>query len=100
MKTCIAFVAGGLFALAVVVACGSRGAAPVAAQVNTVWEYATLYGLAQTPNMPGGATAPAGLAACGTGLANAHCALNAFGADRWELIHFDAGNLIVFKRPR
>ena len=100
MKTLITFVAGGLFALILVIACGSPGTAPAGAQGNITWEYATLYGSAQTPNMPNGATAPAGLAGCGTGLSNAHCALNAFGADRWELSHYDAGNVIIFKRPK
>jgi hypothetical protein len=100
MKTWIAFLAGGVFAVSLVIACGGRGPAPAGAQGNVTWEYATLYGIAQTPNMPSGAVAPAGLAGCGIGDANAACLLNAFGADHWELSHYDLGNLVVFKRPK
>ena len=100
MKTWIAFLAGGLFALGLVVTCGGRGATPAGAQSNVVWEYATLYGIAQTPNMPNGVAAPAGLAGCGNGNANSACTLNAFGADRWELSYWDVGNVIIFKRSK
>jgi hypothetical protein len=50
--------------------------------------------------MPNGAAAPAGLAGCGTGDANAACTLNAFGADHWELSYYDEGDVIIFKRSK
>lgn len=100
MNKWIAFVAGGLFALAFVITCGGHndgaGNPATAGGSGVVWEYATLYGFDQTISMPSGVSTPAGATACQTVI----CTLNAFGADRWELVTYDSGSIVVFKRPK
>ena len=100
MKTWIAFIAGGLFALALVVTCAGRnsGAGGSASAADSVaWEYAHLPGAGEAPSMPSGVSAPAGASSCTTSI----CALNAFGVDRWELIVYDPANSrIIFKRSK
>jgi len=110
MKAWIAFLAGSVFTLALVVTCGSRISGPVssigpvgpanAAGVSG-WEYAWVqnsYSAGATPTMPVGVSAPAGVSSCLNQVPS--CMLNAFGAEGWELAAWDSSADYIFKRPK
>lgn len=109
MKTWLVFVAGAIFALALVVTCGGHGTGPggpANAAGTVVWEYARLQrgvsggAYVNYTVMPLGVEAPASLASC-TGSEDL-CALNALGLDKWELAHVEPGSntQYLFKRPK
>ena len=104
MKAWIAFLAGGVFTLALVVTCGSRSGGPggpASAAGGVGWEYAWVqssYSDGATPSMPAGVNAPPGLSSCLNQYPS--CMLNAFGADGWELAEWDSNTFYIFKRPK
>jgi hypothetical protein len=109
MKTWLVFLAGGIFALALVVTCGGHSTGPggtANAAGTVVWEYARLQrgisggAYVNYTAMPVGVEAPASLASCAG--SEDICALNAFGLDKWELAHVEPGSTsqYIFKRPK
>lgn len=97
-KMLLGFLAGAVFVLGLLVTCSTDskngGTRTASAGGGTVWEYAEYDSSNSSIEVPTTATSP-NVYSCKTTV----CALNAIGADGWELVAHSTP-LYFFKRPK